>query len=355
VPPTTCLITDEIGAGRCLAVVGLAALLATSVSAQRRGVDFRQEPACQTLTTTSMGGPAPKTPTVMVWRWLGASNHELAYRDTVILINAFYRRTPPARPLGFTRDDIKKASAIYVGHAHGDHIADVPYVAGRTGSTVIGAPTVAEQARKMGLPDKQMITVSGHGGEVQKYNGFTVEAVLGRHKNDPPELGRATGAAYRSIMGAAGLARTPDQQELARGGQVGSNDPRITEEGVIAYLFSFDNGYTLIFRDGSGASTEYEQKLMQRIGGRTNVAVVAYTTYVPQIQIPNTLALVKLFHPDVYMPTHHDDTGGGRLDTPTYPMFMAIRDEMPEVQSISPLYRTPVCLDTKSREVFVGK
>jgi L-ascorbate metabolism protein UlaG (beta-lactamase superfamily) len=302
-----------------------------------------------------MGGAAPKNRDVMVWRWLGASNHELAYRGTVILMNAYYQRTPPARPLGFTRDDVRRANAIYVGHAHGDHIADAPYVAGRTGAPVIGAPITTEQARKMGLPEKQAVTVTGHGGEVQRYDGFTVEAVLARHKNDPPELNRATGAAFRSIMESVHLTRTPEQQAQAREQNQGSNDPRITEEGVIGFLVTFDSGFTLMFRDGSGAATEYEQRLMQRLGGRTDVAVVAYTTYVPDVQIPNTMALVKLFHPDVYMPTHHDDTGGGRLDTPIYPFAMALRDAMPDARTISPLYRTPVCFDTKTKAVFVGR
>ena len=122
---------------------------------------------------------------------------------------------------------------------------------------------------------------------------------------------------------------------------------------MIGFLVTFDSGFTLMFRDGSGAATEYEQRLMQRLGGRTNVAVVAYTTYVPDVQIPNTMALVKLFHPEVYMPTHHDDTGGGRLDTPIYPFAMALRDAMPDARTISPLYRTPVCFDTKTKAVFV--
>ena len=264
------------------AVAGVAVLFVmcgvpARADAQGKGANLASEAACQSLTPTSMGGPSPKSRDVMVWRWLGASNHELAYRNSVILMNAYYQRTPPARPLGFSRDDVKKANAIYVGHAHGDHIADAPYVAGRTGAPVIGAPITTEQARKMGLPAAQAITVSGHGGEVQKYDGFTVEAVLARHKNDPPELNRATGAAFRSIMESVHLARTPEQLAQAREQNQGSNDPRITEEGVIGFLVTFDSGFTLMFRDGSGAATEYEQRLMQRLGGRTNVAVVAYT------------------------------------------------------------------------------
>ena len=31
--------------------------------------------------------------------FVGSSNHEIAYRNTVLLLNAHYARTPPARPL----------------------------------------------------------------------------------------------------------------------------------------------------------------------------------------------------------------------------------------------------------------
>lgn len=76
---------------------------------------------------------------MLVWRWLGAANHELAYRDSVILLNAYYQRIPPGRDLGFRREDVGRATAILVGHGHSDHIADAPYVAARTKPRLMGA------------------------------------------------------------------------------------------------------------------------------------------------------------------------------------------------------------------------
>jgi len=87
-----------------------------------------------------MGGPAPKSPRLLVVRYLGSSNHEIAYRSTVLLLNAHYARTPPARALGFTRDDVKKVDALLIGHGHGDHMSDAPYVAMKTGAPLVGAP-----------------------------------------------------------------------------------------------------------------------------------------------------------------------------------------------------------------------
>src|SRR5688572_9502597 len=140
-------------------------LFATAAAAQNASrIDFAQEPACQSLTPVSMGGPAPRSPNLIVVRYLGSSNHEVAYRDTVLLLNAHYARVPPARPLGFTRDDVKNADAILVGHGHGDHMSDVPFVARRTGARLVGAPITAEQAEKMGLDRKQLVAVTGKTG-----------------------------------------------------------------------------------------------------------------------------------------------------------------------------------------------
>jgi hypothetical protein len=57
----------------------------------------------------------------------------------------------------------------------------------------------------------------------------------------------------------------------------------------------------------------------------------------------------------VFLPAHHDEVGGGRLDTPMEPLFLKLRDEMPNVRPISPLYRTPICFDTATKAVYVGE
>ena len=334
------------------AVVIGACLLATPEAASAQSW-VAAEPACHTLTLAAAGGAIPKDPSVLVLRWLGASNLELAYRDSVILLNAFYQRTPPARPLGFSRDDIKRADAIFIGHGHGDHMADAPYVAQRLGAPLIGGPPTADLARKAGVAERQIVAVKD--GWVKNYNGFSVEAILARHLQRPPDFNRATGEAYRAVLAASGLARTAEQERQVREQNVIPNDPRIIAEGSFAYLLTFGSGYTLMMIDSNGPVTESERRVMQRIGGRTNMLVGAHAAVVPQFQRDETLPLVKLFKPDVYMPIHHDDVGGGRLDTPLVPWFMDIRDGLPDTRSIAPLYRTPVCVNTQTTEVFVGR
>src|SRR5439155_3513734 len=89
----------------------VAALGGSSLAAQSAKVAMRQDPACQSLTPVSAGGPAPKDPETVVVRWLGWTNYEVAYRGDVFLLDAYYDRGPRMHPIGVAPTDIKKASA----------------------------------------------------------------------------------------------------------------------------------------------------------------------------------------------------------------------------------------------------
>jgi L-ascorbate metabolism protein UlaG (beta-lactamase superfamily) len=338
-----------------------AAQAASPVSA---AVDFSTEPACTSLVPVSQGGPAPRHPNLLVLRWLGVTNEELAYRDNVFLIDAFYRRVPPARPLGFEPSDVKKATAILVNHAHGDHFADVPDVAKQTGALVIGAPLTIETALKGEVPQAQTRVVTGKGGEVLTYPGVTIEPVLSLHDfSDEYDKDKKTIAAVRSIGAkaykelteTAGIARTPEQQAalqslFAEGHS--TNDPRLITEGTLAYLFTFASGYKLYFHAGV-SPTEYEKKVLARIG-TTDFAIISYGAPIPGIAIDTFKQTFRLAKPAVVMPSHHDDVGGLQFEVPTEPLLMAIRDEAPGTRAIAPLYRSPICVDLQSKKVFVG-
>lgn len=337
-----------------MVAVCVAGVFTTPVAARQNQPALSAEAACQTLTMTSVGGPAPRNPSTLVLRWLGAANFELAYRDSVVLLDAYFERLPRTRPLGFAREDIKRATAIFMGHGHGDHMSDAPFVAGRTGARLFGAPVTIETAVKMGLPEKQTVTVKG--GEVHKFNGFTVEAILGRH-SDLDQV-RAYGQIFGPALQAALALEPPfteaEKKLVAEIRTRGTGDARVLTEGTIAFLFTFDSGYKFLFLDSAGAVTEGERKVMSRIGS-TDIASVAYQGMgLPRYQIGATMPLVKAFNPAIFIPNHHDEIAGQFPDLATYPLFMAIRDELPRTKTIDPLYRTPMCFNTVTKEVLVG-
>ncbi len=332
---------------------GLALVLASRGSAAQEVRGLAADPACQTLVPTGAGGPVPRDRSTLVIRWLGASNHEFAYRDTVVLMNAYYDRASRTRPIGVDRSDFKNIDVIFIGHGHSDHMADAPYIVQRTGARLVGGPPTIEHALKLGLPPTHAVTVKG--GEVQQFDGFTVEAILGIH-SDNAGVTRGRDAIAPGLRALIEPPLTPEEmQHDAEVSRRGTSDPRVRTEGTLAYLFTFDGGFRLMFRDSAGPISEAERKVMSRIG-RTDLAFVAYQGfYTAERQIAETFPLIQHYRPSIFLPTHPDEIAGTWLDMAMYPLFMRIRDELPDARSISPLYRTPICINTVTKEVFVGR
>ena len=317
-------------------------LVALPVHADKSFVVHLSTPSCQSLTPAAVGGPMPPAG-ILTLRWLGTTNFELDYQGQVILLDAYYDRGPRMRPIGFVASDVKGANAIFVGHAHFDHMSDAAQVAIQTGASVIGAPTVTDTAILLGLPPAQAATVRG--GEVMHYKGFTVEAILAQHSTLAPEVLAAFQNAIKVTAGA------PTSDEAAAEAAIfkrGTFDPKVITEGTIAYLFTFDNGFRLIFRNSAGPITDSERAVIQRIGGKTDVAIVAYMgQYLAERQMAATLPIVELYHPRLYLPAHHDAIAGFFMDIGLEPLFTAIRDQMPGTSYLSPLYREAVCVDIR--------
>lgn len=142
----------------------------------------------------------------------------------------------------------------------------------------------------------------------------------------------------------------------------GSLDPRILTQGTIAYLFTFDSGYRLLWLDSGGPITPYLQAAMDAIKS-TNLAIVGYNVQAfPRFQVPVTLSLIKLFNPDLFLPAHHDElltslSGTSLLvlpDMATEPLFLAIRESMPKTKTVSGLYRQPVCVNIRNGAFSMG-
>ena len=119
-------------------------------------------------------------------------------------------------------------------------------------------------------------------------------------------------------------------------------------------MATFDTGFNLVFQDSAGPVTDQERGMMEK-AGRADVALVAYQGFFfAKPQIEATMLTIRAFKPRIFLPVHQDQSGGTYPYMASYPLFMAIRDEMPDTVTIDPLYRSPICIDTKTKEVFVG-
>jgi L-ascorbate metabolism protein UlaG (beta-lactamase superfamily) len=329
----------------------LAAFATSSLSAQNAKAAMQRDPACQSLTPVSAGGPAPKDPETLVIRWLAWTNYEVAYRGNVFLLDAYYDRGPRMHPLGMAPTDIKKANAIFLGHAHFDHMSDAATVAKQTGAPVIGASFASEVVMKGGVPAKQFKAVKG--GEVMQYPGVTVEAALGHHNVIATTVPEGFLEKQAAALETAALQKPltdAEKQQLDAIRARGSRDPKISDQGVINYLFTFGNGFHLLFADSPGPITDSQRAIAQK-APTVDVAMFPYFDF--EAGIPPLLDLLKTFKPSTVFLGHHDAEGTMKWAS-NYPAALAIRDVNPKTRTMDVIYRTPVCFNTASKEMVIG-
>src|SRR5258705_83622 len=253
--------------------------------------------------------------------------------------------------VGVAPADIRKASAIFIGHAHFDHMSDAAAVAKQTGATVIGASFAGDVLAHGGVPAKQFKAVKG--GEVMSYPGVTVEAALGHHNVIATTVPQGFLEKQAAALEGASLQKPltdAEKQQLDAIRARGSRDPKIADQGVINYLFTFGNGFHLLFADSPGPITEAQRTLMAKVPA-VDVAMLPYFDF--EAGIPPLVDLVRAFKLSTVFLGHHD-AGGPVKGASNFPAGLAIRDVSPTTRTMDVIYRTPVCFNTASKEMVIG-
>lgn len=306
------------------------------------GVGHAQTDACNSHVPAIIGGPTlPKDDDRMVLRWLGTANYEISYRGQVFLFDAYFNRMTRDRPLGFKAEQVNRADVIFMGHAHYDHIADVGPVARQTKAPVVGAPVTVAHAVRLGAPAEQMVSVSG--GETLKFGEVTVDIALAQHSTPPKGIQDLLTAIYKLHYGTD----NPEDQDANNRVRVRSNpDPDVRVKGTMAFGLTFPNGFKVVVLDSAGPITDGDRALAEKLGP-VDIAIIAYQAQVVgERQTAETLPLVKLFKPRLYIPSHHDGIYGAWIDIGIEPLLEKIREEMPDTGFVAPLYRSPICVGT---------
>src|SRR5215475_7348878 len=104
----------------CLAIV---ALLSGNTVGLSQSVGTGGDP-CRSLIPAAMGGPILRDDNRIMLRWLATANYELVYRGQVFLLDAYFDQGPRGRPTGVIPERVVNADAIFIGHAHYDHMSD---------------------------------------------------------------------------------------------------------------------------------------------------------------------------------------------------------------------------------------
>ncbi|SED37908.1 L-ascorbate metabolism protein UlaG, beta-lactamase superfamily [Amycolatopsis tolypomycina] len=239
---------------------------------------------------------APRT-SGMTLRWWGNNSWEIRIGAKTVLIDPWLTRfktgtyTPegadPRTPLSVNRALIDgyldrgflRADHILVTHGHYDHLTDVPYLARRTGATVLGTETHLSLMAALGAPEDQLAIATG--GEDLAFDGYAIRVLRSLHS--------ATGdRAQVAYPGTRPLSRRDRPRVIAD----------LLEGGTLAYAVSGGGASVLDF----GGSNYVESELA---GLRPDVVLLPPGGAKVREYVPRLLRTVG--NPRYVAATHWDD------------------------------------------------
>ncbi|KAJ0296217.1 hypothetical protein COL5a_005027 [Colletotrichum fioriniae] len=92
--------------------------------------------------------------------WFGATTFRVKANGLVIFLDTWLER-PGVLPKVLAIDDVDEADYIFISHAHFDHLPGADKIAIKTGAHVIANGEAINVLRSAGVPDGQLIPVSG--------------------------------------------------------------------------------------------------------------------------------------------------------------------------------------------------
>jgi len=281
---------------------------------------------------------APRADSHVKLKYLGTAGWEITDGTTVVLIDPYLSRvrkvipnddTLPTdtRPL-FTNDDIAqsdtavvdahigRADFILITHTHSDHTLDLPYIARKTGATIIGTESTSNLARAYGVPGDKILVVRG--GEDYALGGVSVKVIPSLHGvlRRAPYLRRDPNAPAPPAVFPS-TAKPPFRfRDLG------------IEGGTLAYLIRIGGRQILAF-----GSMNYIEREIQ--GLRPDVALVGAMPERREIYDYTGRLLRALDYPRLVLPTHWDRFNV-TYDVSQEPAIERLQSFLAEVKAASP-------------------
>jgi L-ascorbate metabolism protein UlaG (beta-lactamase superfamily) len=237
------------------------------------------------------------------FKWFGTNGWEITFGNRTILVDPWFNRfesgflqnklnhdTLLPTDTALIDQHVRKADQILVGHGHWDHMADVPYIAKKTGAMVIGSETHANVMRAAGVPEGKIVQVKG--GEYMQFDGYTIEVF--------PSVHSMGGTKKYAVPGH--LASVPASPPT----KVGD----LPEGDTLIYVLRIGGKYT-IFLMSSG---NYVERAIA--GLKPDVALIAPLFSNNTFDFTPRLVWA-LNYPKLVLPTHWDNFEAPLTGTPT--------------------------------------
>lgn len=256
----------------------------------------------------SAGGPTLE--------WFGCSTFRVRAAGRTLFFDTYLDKVPGTPDVGLRSQDVDQADFVFVSHAHFDHLLGADTIACATGSTVVASHESCRVLRKNGVPDEQMLPVSG---------GETIDCGAGVRVRVFPSLHSCLFAASTPDSGAACLGDlgVPLQARRARVGELfealpvlvpeaaeylGAAEPRVSREdgGQLTYLLETPEGSMLV-----SASSGYWSGILGSLQPDVAVLALAGRPNVDGEPFQGSLAdylegQVELLRPRRVVLCHHD-------------------------------------------------
>jgi L-ascorbate metabolism protein UlaG (beta-lactamase superfamily) len=270
-------------------------------------------------------------------KYLGTAGWEISDGRTTLLVDPYLSRLHMTSPNDdvlpgdtrkrFTPTDaaesdtatidahIQRADFILITHTHTDHALDVPYIARKTGATVIGTESARNLARAYGIPSDKLIVARG--GDDLEFEGWSVRVVPSLHGilRRAPFLRRDPNAPPPPSVIPLDVAAPLHLNQFAEG-------------GTLAYLIRIGGRQILVF-----GSMNYIEREVE--GLRPDVALIGAMPERREIHDYTSRLLKAIGYPRMVLPTHWDRFNV-TYDVSQAPAIERLQSFLADVKAASP-------------------
>jgi L-ascorbate metabolism protein UlaG (beta-lactamase superfamily) len=280
---------------------------------------------------------APRGSSPVSLKYFGTAGWEISDGKTVVLIDPYLSRlrhvipnadtlVTDTRPM-FTNDDvartdtsvvdahIQRADFILITHSHLDHAMDMPYIAGKTGATVIGTESTYNLARAYGVGGDKLMLVRG--GEDYELGALSIRVIPSLHGvlRNAPFLQRDPNAPLPPAV-------------FSRDAKAPVRLRDFVEGGTLAYLIRIGGRKILVF-----GSMNYIEREIE--GLRPDVALVGAMPERREIHDYMGRLMRASGYPALVLPTHWDRFNV-TYDVSQEPAVQQLQSFIAEVKAASP-------------------